>query len=157
MSGVIAMIAPLVAFLAVGWVLVLVAAPLLPAVPAAVLYVLGSRICHQIAERSFHVDGAQLPVCARCTGIYVGLAIAALCATVAVPGCDAAASGRPRQGLVHVHSRLRWVLVFGALPTLLTVFAEWAGIWQPSNVVRAIAGAPLGSAVALALIAAIRE
>src|SRR5512135_2217325 len=32
----------------------------------------GYAICHQIPERSFHIAGQQLPLCARCTGIYMG-------------------------------------------------------------------------------------
>ncbi len=32
----------------------------------------GYAICHQIPERSFHMAGHQLPLCARCTGIYMG-------------------------------------------------------------------------------------
>lgn len=137
MSGVIAMVAPLVVFLGVAWVAVLLATPFLPAAPAAFMYVLGSRICHQIAERSFHLDGAQLPVCARCFGIYVGFAAGALLA----PG----------------RVRARRVLILGAVPTLFTLLAEWSGVWQTSNVARAIAGAPLGIAVGLAVITAIRD
>jgi uncharacterized membrane protein len=135
MSGVIAMIAPLVVFVAIAWLAVLIAAPFLPAVPAAFVYVFGSRICHQIAERSFHLDGAQLPVCARCIGIYAGFAAAVLVA----PGW----------------MRARRVLIIGALPTLVTVVAEWAGIWQASNMARAIAGAPLGLAIGAVVIAAL--
>src|SRR5574341_842745 len=33
----------------------------------------GYAICHQIGERSFHIAGQQLPLCARCTGIYMGV------------------------------------------------------------------------------------
>lgn len=32
--------------------------------------------CHQIAERSFFIKGCQMPVCARCTGLYIGQFIA---------------------------------------------------------------------------------
>lgn len=32
-------------------------------------------VCHQIEERSFVVEGAVLPVCARCTGIYMGFGV----------------------------------------------------------------------------------
>jgi uncharacterized membrane protein len=32
----------------------------------------GYAICHQLPERSFHMAGQQLPLCARCTGIYMG-------------------------------------------------------------------------------------
>ena len=53
-----------------------------PGPAAAVAYLLGSQICHQIAERSFHLAGAQLPVCARCTGIYAGFAAGVVLATL---------------------------------------------------------------------------
>ncbi len=29
-------------------------------------------VCHRIAERSFHIGSVQLPLCARCTGMYLG-------------------------------------------------------------------------------------
>lgn len=29
--------------------------------------------CHQLSDRSFHICGFQLPLCARCTGIFFGL------------------------------------------------------------------------------------
>lgn len=28
--------------------------------------------CHQMPERSFHINGYQFPLCARCTGIVIG-------------------------------------------------------------------------------------
>jgi uncharacterized membrane protein len=31
--------------------------------------------CHKLPERSFFYKGKQFPVCARCTGIYVGYLI----------------------------------------------------------------------------------
>lgn len=31
-------------------------------------------ICHRKPERSFHYKNHQFPVCARCTGFYMGLA-----------------------------------------------------------------------------------
>ena len=31
--------------------------------------------CHQLSERSFHIGGFQLPLCARCTGIFFGVLI----------------------------------------------------------------------------------
>lgn len=30
-------------------------------------------ICHRKPERSFHIKGHQFPVCARCTGLYLGI------------------------------------------------------------------------------------
>ncbi len=61
---------------AVGvWCLLVILTPLLveraPGV-GGFLYLFFSPICHQFPERSFFVLGHQLPVCARCTGIYFG-------------------------------------------------------------------------------------
>lgn len=32
--------------------------------------------CHQMPERSFFIKGYQLPICARCTGVYIGQIVA---------------------------------------------------------------------------------
>ncbi len=37
-----------------------------------------SKICHQIPERTPHIDGISLAVCHRCYGIYLGLPLAAI-------------------------------------------------------------------------------
>ena len=131
-------VAPLLALLAAGWIALLVTAPFLPPVVSAVTYALGSLVCHQIPERSFHVSSFQLPVCARCFGLYSGAAAAAV--WTAVPGTfDRAARSR---------RTLRAVTLAAAVPTVVTVALEWAGIWAPSNLTRAVAGAPLGFVVA---------
>ncbi|MCA9946599.1 MAG: DUF2085 domain-containing protein [Anaerolineales bacterium] len=36
----------------------------------------GAAICHRITSRSFVINGRQLPLCARCTGMYLGVALA---------------------------------------------------------------------------------
>jgi uncharacterized membrane protein len=140
MSGVIVLIAPLVAFLAVAWVALIVAGPILPPAPAGILYAFGSRICHQISARSFHLGASQLPVCARCLGIYAGFAIglvAALSATLSRP---------VRPGAL---------VAVGAVPTAITLLLEWAGLWPASNLTRAVAGVPLGVGVALVVMGAL--
>lgn len=38
-------------------------------------------ICHQRPERSFWIFGAQVAVCARCLGVYLGAAIGLMCRT----------------------------------------------------------------------------
>ena len=32
-------------------------------------------ICHRKPERSFHINGHQFPVCARCTGFYISVIV----------------------------------------------------------------------------------
>ena len=37
------------------------------------IYEIGNHSgCHQIPERSFFYNGRQFPVCARCTGVFIG-------------------------------------------------------------------------------------
>jgi uncharacterized membrane protein len=33
---------------------------------------IGYAVCHRIGDRSFHIGGFQLPLCARCSGMYLG-------------------------------------------------------------------------------------
>jgi uncharacterized membrane protein len=33
---------------------------------------IGYAVCHRIGERSFHIGSYQLPLCARCSGMYLG-------------------------------------------------------------------------------------
>lgn len=43
-----------------------------PLTPWDKTHAIGYAVCHQIPARSFHLDGQPLPLCARCTGIYLG-------------------------------------------------------------------------------------
>ena len=75
-----------------------------------------------------------MAVCARCTGIYAGAAVAAPVALLA------AVSLTSRGG--------RWLLGLAALPTLATWGLEFAGVVPFSNLTRCLAGLPLGAAAA---------
>lgn len=52
--------------------------PFLPPDVRVLFMRLFSGLCHQIPERSPHLDGIALAVCHRCYGIYWGLPLAAL-------------------------------------------------------------------------------
>src|SRR5262249_38310806 len=63
---------------------------------AFVIYAMGGLVCHQRPERSFWLWGAQMPVCARCSGIYAGAALAAALALI-IPGSGSRTpDGEPR-------------------------------------------------------------
>lgn len=40
-----------------------------------ILYKIGYAICHQIPEKTFYVYDQLMPLCSRCTGIYLGVLI----------------------------------------------------------------------------------
>ena len=111
---------------------------------ALVAYGIGSLVCHQRPERSFQLWAAVLPVCARCTGIYLGAA------AVSLAGIGGLRSSRRRR------ERPRWsegvtarlALFAAASPTAVTLAYEWATTNTPTNWIRAIAGVPLGMMLA---------
>jgi uncharacterized membrane protein len=140
-------LASLPVLLSAGWVVVLIATPLLPGWAGAVVYSLGSFVCHQLPDRSFHVAGFQLPVCARCVGIYVGAS-----AGVAYVWLR---SDNGRTVFPVPARKLRWLAVVAAAPTLVTVGFEMIGAWYPSNDTRALAGLPLGMLVGLVVMTAL--
>jgi uncharacterized membrane protein len=120
------------------WAAAIPLTPMLPTSAAwlgALPYLVGSVVCHQIPERSFHLAGAQLPVCARCTGLYLGAALGlALWAT----------SGWRSRARWSNRTALTALAVSGA-PTAFTVATAWLGIADPPNAWRAILAAPLGA------------
>jgi uncharacterized membrane protein len=109
-------------------------------------YAIGHVICHQLPARSFQLWGAVLPVCARCTGIYLGAAVV-----------SAVVWTRPRTpvdpsrvDIFHQDSaaRARQLLLAALAPTAITLIYEWTTGITPANWIRALAGLPLGAAVA---------
>ena len=129
-----AVLQPLTAFVAGR-----IHAPSIVYAGAAAVYVVGSVLCHQLPERSFHLWGVQLPVCARCLGMYVGGAMSAVVAIVA-----AARDRRP----IEPGSHARVALAAAALPTIATLAYEWISGDTPGNGIRAMAGVPLGAIIA---------
>lgn len=121
---------------AVLWLAALVSVPFISrhpegAVAAALVRAAGSLVCHQRPERSIDVGGVRLPVCARCTGLYVAGALGALAGLFGGAG----AVRRPRL-----------VLGGAAAPIVATVALEWTGLAGMSNGVRFLSALPLGAA-----------
>lgn len=130
--------------IAVTWVVLLATAPsmALGAPLSALTYAFGSLLCHQRPDRSFHLGAAQVPVCARCVGLYLGAAAGAVATLMhwIVVG---------RATAVPTRTHLRLMLVASSLPTAITWGLEALGLWGPTNVLRFAAALPLGVAVAV--------
>jgi uncharacterized membrane protein len=172
---------------AATWALLLLLAPLVASRSHAsafgtalvvAVYAVGSVVCHQLPERSFHLWMAQMPVCARCTGIYFGAAAMA----IAIGGSrasgrrarlkgsrskeDGSRSTEPqgipsetraresRDGSLALRRRALQTLALAVAPTLATLAFEWTTGHTPANWIRFAAGVPIGVAVAWLLRAA---
>lgn len=111
------------------------------------MFSIGAVICHQLPDRSFFWDGQQLPVCARCTGLYSSAA-AGLLAWIAI---KLARAWRPIA--INPRTAVR-VLAIAALPTAVSFAAGVSGLWDGSNVTRALLAIPLGASAG-AIVAAV--
>jgi uncharacterized membrane protein len=105
---------------------------------------IGYAVCHRIAVRSFHVHDRPLPLCARCTGTYLGV-ITGLLAF--------AAQGRLRAGRlprIRILALLAvGVMAYGVdgLNSYLSLFEAYTPIYQPTNTLRLITGYAFGLAM----------
>ena len=111
-----------------------------PTTWTGIVHAIGSRICHQKSERSFHTAGVQWPVCGRCSGLYLAAPLGALFA-----------AARRRR---HDVSRTRILLAVAALPTVISVVLEWSGV-PMGNLARFLFAVPLGAAGAFAVVRAV--
>jgi uncharacterized membrane protein len=118
---------------------------------ALTVYQFGSVICHQRPERSFHLAAVPLPVCARCTGIYVGAAVVLAALSVGGVGRARRSGSSPSAAMQSSRRTARAALLFAVTPALLTLAYEWITDRTPSNEIRAATGAFLGAIAAWVL------
>jgi uncharacterized membrane protein len=111
------------------------------------VYGVGSLVCHQRPERSYLLWTAQMPVCARCAGIYFGAVIG----VIATALCTGSVGARARR------LRPRAILALAVTPTLITLLYEWTTGAMPAHAIRAAAGVALGLAVAWLVVAAVEN
>ena len=99
---------------------------------ASAIYRAFSFVCHQIPERSFHLAGHQFAVCSRCTGLYMGFAVAVLVYPLTR---SLTRSDTPRR---------RW-LILAAVPLLIDFSLTYFGLWSNTHLTRFLTGALLGA------------
>jgi Predicted membrane protein (DUF2085) len=136
-----------------------------PLLVVAVVYTAGAAVCHQRPERSFHVGAAAMPVCARCTGLYVGFAAGLLVAAAwrrsraggyqrSRRGLGGWATGRRgdwagdsrRRGSRARHPGWRGWFALAAIPVAASMGLEWTGV-PGSLASRAWSAAPVGAVI----------
>jgi uncharacterized membrane protein len=109
----------------------------------------GYAVCHQIPVRSYFFAGRQLPLCARCSGQYLGALLGLVLLLIL---------RRRRAVLLPPRAILLALLAFFAIWALdglnsyLTLFPGLPHLYEPSNLLRVTTGGLQGVAlIALAL------
>jgi uncharacterized membrane protein len=118
----------------------IVAAPLLLAsghtASALLIYEMFGKLCHQLPERSLHLEGQQLAVCSRCTGLYLGFALSVLFYPLA-------------RSLKRVDTPgLLWLLL-ATIPIIVDWSLGVTGLWANTHLSRFLTGALFSTTAAI--------
>lgn len=89
------------------------------------IYSAGDRLCHQKAERSFFVNGNQMPFCSRCTAIWLGLALGLLFMIFYT---------------IQLDGKFLFIALLCVFPMGLDGVSQLIGLWESTNLIRFITG-----------------
>ena len=89
------------------------------------LKVLSKLSCHQIPERTFNIRGRYFPVCARCTGLYLGVFFYLI---------------YQYYSYVYYSIDLTILAILMVVPTFLDGFTQFLGLRESDNKLRLITG-----------------
>ncbi len=95
---------------------------------------IGFAVCHQLPERSIFIDGKQLPVCARDTGIYIGSIIALFFILL---------SRRRKSNTIPV-SYISFTFVFFMIIMAVDGLTSYLGLRSTTNEIRLLSGLLVG-------------
>jgi uncharacterized membrane protein len=132
--------------IAVGALVVLGFLLVPPLAPLDKANLVGYSICHQIPDRSFHLAGRRLPLCARCTGTYLGVAIGF--ATIALLRRWRAAEMLPTWMIVTMVCFIG-IMGIDGINSYLYLLRGQPLLYVPQNWLRAATGSINGIALSL--------
>lgn len=104
---------------------------------------IGYAVCHQIASHTLEIGGKLLPLCARCTGMYLGTLMALL-----VLKSNARLSGKPSTAKIIVLAAFMLVFTVDGVNSMLTSFFNVQPLYTPSNWLRLGTGLLMGVVLA---------
>ncbi len=142
------------------WVIVLLAAALLIGwllkTPPGLLGkadAVGYAVCHRIDLRSFHIGERPLPLCARCSGMYLGALLGLTYQAI----ISRRRGGLPPRWLAWLFAGLALAFVIDGLNSFLSFFPEAPQLYTPQNWSRLLTGTGMGLAIAAYLYPAFNQ
>jgi uncharacterized membrane protein len=114
---------------------------------------IGYAVCHRIDLRSFHLGERQLPLCARCSGMYLGALLGLIYQSFTAPRF----SGMPPRRLLFVLGGLLLAFAIDGTNSLLSLMPGAPLLYPPHNTFRLITGTGMGLTIAALLYPAFNE
>jgi uncharacterized membrane protein len=108
---------------------------------------IGYAVCHRIDLRSFFLGERQLPLCARCSGMYLGAMLG-----LAFQGMTGRRrEGMPRRSVLTAMALLVFAFGFDGINSFLSLLPGAPTLYEPQNSLRLFTGTGMGLVIALAL------
>lgn len=104
-------------------------------------------VCHRIASRSFFIDDQQTPLCARCTGMYLGAVLG-----IAYLSRFGKRSGMPSIKISIVLGMFLVAFALDGSNSYLQFFPNSPQLYQPQNWLRLLTGTGVGIGIAAVLV-----
>jgi uncharacterized membrane protein len=114
---------------------------------------IGYAVCHRIEERSFHVEGRPLSLCARCTGMYLGAVVGMVYQTL----LGRRRTAWPRTGIMLVLGAFLVAFGVDGINSGIIFYMGKPLLYQPSNILRLITGTGMGLAMSIVLLPAFNQ
>ncbi len=122
---------------------------------------IGYAVCHRISDRSFHVGDYQIPLCARCSGMYLGAMLGLSFQAIV----SKRRSGMPTwRVIIPLAILVLFFAVDGSNSYLYLIKQTYPGALQkipnlyiPNNDLRLLAGSGMGLAISAAMFPAFNQ
>lgn len=104
----------------------------------------GYAVCHRIDLRSFHLGDRQLPLCIRCSGMYLG----AMLGLVYQALTRQRAGGFPPRSIWVVYAFFILAFALDGVNSYVHLFPGVTGLYEPQHWLRLLTGTGMGLVVA---------
>ena len=108
---------------------------------------IGYAVCHRIDLRSFHLGERQLPLCARCSGMYLGAMLGLLFQTIFAPR----RMGSPPKRVILILGFFVIAFAVDGINSFLSIFPGAPQLYAPTNLFRLLTGTAMGIVIAATL------
>lgn len=113
---------------------------------------IGYAVCHQISERTFHMGDRPLPLCARCSGMYIG-ALTGILFQIR----DGRRGGMPSKKIFVVLGLLTVMFAIDGVNSYIHLIPGFPGLYEPNNLLRLLTGTGVGIGMSLVLLPVIHQ
>lgn len=114
----------------------------------------GYAICHRLTDRSFSIAGRQLPLCARCTGMYLGVSLTFI--VLALAGRRRWADLPPFKIMIVLIGFIGLMAIDG-INSYSHFFPNFPHLYEPQNWLRLVTGMGTGLAMGAFLFPALAQ